>query len=158
MATRFDIENLREEIETILKAKLNTKITALNSEKGDTLLLSVDSTAYYFQSVNSENISKDPYIFTGVASVDASTTQGAVAGTITYDIYIVFSESSNDDLVGKRIFRYQRAIKEVVTENFSEIDNVSTIEVSDLNPIALEIAGSDEMHHATGVQIRTAIA
>lgn len=162
MATKFDFENFNDEIQIILRADLNTKITAIDAEKvaagGVAVMKSVDTLAYYFQSMNIENVNFNPFIFTGIADIDTITVQANTAQNFSYDIFLVFLDDMNDDNVGLRIFRYQRAIREVIEENYSKISNTSNIEVSDLNPIPLVLGGGDQGHKATGIQLRAAIA
>ena len=53
----YDLELLMDDVKSILKSNLNTKISAINTEKSDsTTLLTVDNDAYFLQDLDHRSV------------------------------------------------------------------------------------------------------
>ncbi len=60
----YDLENLLDDVKGIMTTNLNTKISAINSEKGDsTTLLTVDNSAYFLQELDNTSVNYNPFVF-----------------------------------------------------------------------------------------------
>jgi len=152
----FDVEDIIDAIDTYLKANLGTKITAINTEKGDSLLASISSDAYYRQFVDSE-IPYDPFLIMGI--MEPEVTQdiyGESARTFKIDVIIYFEAvDATEDY--KRVYRYQKALREVIQDGYNSIFKRKKISVSGLTPVTVQIAEDAQMHRATGVSLSVTI-
>ena len=74
---KYDIESLLIDIESMLQAKLNLKIAAIEAEKaaeGDALSLEpIDSSSYFMQSLTRDFMQKTRSIFFGVENIPKET-------------------------------------------------------------------------------------
>jgi hypothetical protein len=72
---KYDLENLLDDIETVLKTNLNTKITQLNTEKSDAIVLrSVPSQAYFFETLDQRVANYNPFILYGIEEIETVST------------------------------------------------------------------------------------
>lgn len=120
---KFDIENVLDGVKTFLAANLNTQITALNAEKNDGITLkTVDDTAYHLQYPEDRTELSDPFIIYEEAGEPTITTNGPLTGT-THQVGITFvlADNGNDMDIVRRLFRYRRALCDVVQANWATL-------------------------------------
>jgi hypothetical protein len=147
----FGIEEVLDDLESYLKSNLGTKLTSINTEKGDSLLVDINASAYHKQFIDSES-NYDPFLIMGVIDPEISENIYAeVAQQYTIDVIIFFEQiDAVNDL--KKAFRYQRALKELITEGFNDIYKRTKFNVSGLAPVTVQISKSQQ-HRATGVSL-----
>jgi len=132
---KFDIESLLAEIETFMKDNLNTKLLAIDAEKNDGIVLKpVDSTAYFFQTLNEKVVNLNPFIFYGVDDIDTVSDGPGTLEDITIGVILVLADDAEDDTVARRMLRYNRALKELFADNFDKTTNKVKLSVKAYPP------------------------
>ena len=163
--SKYDIENLLSDIETTLKADLNTQIAAVEAEKvaaGNGIpngLPDVSAEAFFEQTWEDKILNYSPAIFFGIEDIRAQGLGPATAETYTIFVEVVVSEASNDRFGAKRIHRYARAIKETIQNKFGDFPYTSNLTIETVRPTSfLREMNSSEMVKVGGVSITTSIA
>ncbi len=159
MAKKYDLEAIVTDISTFLLANLATKLTAITSEKGDSLTLLVPRpTDYFIQTMNTREVMGDPYIH--IAAVDAVPVpaRSAIANIYIINVMLVLSDAGTDPKIMNRMFRYLRALQELITENFAGLRPDVRMDIESLVPVPLTEVGSERCYKATGVQMKIGIA
>lgn len=152
MARFYDTESFLADLETFLKANLNGKVTAINTEKGDTALSQVDSNAYTFQSMNEINHAYDPFIFYYIDQLNSITNGPQVARTLVVDVVLAFAcQSDGKDM--KRALRYGRALEEAMADGWRTVLRSLRVEVESLTPVDFKFANSSTYMKAVGVSL-----
>ena len=158
MAATYDIESLLDDILTLLQAGLNTKIAALNTEKGDEIQLeTINSDAYALQSLNGPHMNFNPFVFYGVQDIkpgDDSSPYGRTSMSVEVVVCIVLEDMGQDRDIATRLFRYQRALKEVIEDGFDSNSNLVKLSVQSLVPVEFTLMNSSNGHRAIGIQIQ----
>lgn len=163
MAAKYDVEMLLDDIEALLKSKLNTKIAAIEAEKttlGKAVGLDAINDACYFQQSWSDKIlQQTPAIFYGLENIQ---TQGVNAGTLeVFKIFVevVLVDSGQDSYAKTRIHRYSRALKEVFHENYDKLPFGNKTNIETVRPLSFTIdENSSEEIKVGGVSIITVLA
>lgn len=154
----MDIEQYLLNIKAYLLANLNTYITALNSEKNDTVVLAtLDSAAYFLQTFNGTIANYNPHMFIGVSDIQS---QGIGPGTLkqlTFDVILIFEDRVQDIDVGIRLLRYGRILEEIFNRGFQKIMPGATFKVNSLVPISIVSVNTNDPYRAVGVQVVAAL-
>lgn len=164
MAKKYDLEDLLDKVEEILKAKLNDKIAAIEAEKASRNkgvqggLAPVAASAYYRQSWNEKILNDKVAIYYGVGSITPLDGGPDTAETIKIFVEVVFVDSGQTNDSHARVFRYARAIKEVAKENFGNLGFGSQTAIETVVPVSITDAGTSEEMKIGGIQITTSIA
>lgn len=159
MAAKYDIEKLLTDLQTFLIAQLPAKLTAITTEKGDSLTLAVpDSNAYFIQTMNNKEAAYDPYVHIAAVDVENVPARGALAKIYSVNIMIVLADEGTDTKIVNRMFRYLRALEELFTENFAATRPDVRLLVDSIVPVPLTELGSGNFFKATGVSMRVALA
>ena len=126
-----DGEGIMDEVETVFKANMAAKLTALNTEKGDSLLIAFETAAWFKYRLPGQKIMPNYPVailqyLTGTPTVQIKG-GSSIGYNIAIDVIIQVSNTENDD---RKLMRYQRAIIEILKENltscFTAIELVST--------------------------------
>ena len=151
----YDIESLCDDIKTILTTNLNTKLTAINNEKADSITLAtIDASAYAFQSMNGATMNFDPFIFYGVQDIQGEGGYGQTPMQVEVAVILCLSDQGQDIDITKRVLRYGRALKEVFEEHFGDTENSAKLSVQSQVPIDIKLLNSSNPHRAIGVTLR----
>ncbi len=151
----YDLERYVTDIESLLTTNLNTKITALNTEKADSIVLKgIDSNAYFLQSLNGKQANYNPFILYGVGEITSISQYGSSIQQVILSIIVVVQDMAEDVAIAKRMFRYQRALKEVIEENFQLVKSASKLEVHSLMPVVFTAFDTDAEYRAIGVEVK----
>lgn len=155
MATKRDLENILDDIETLLKAQYNTKLTAIDTEKADGITLAPVATgAYFMQTLNNTVANFNPFIFYGVEQIEPRDGIGpATASRYLFNIVLALADGGNDPDYARRLFRYSRALQEVFEENFAKISHSSKFRIETLEPVPLKLINSSQPYRAVGVKL-----
>lgn len=150
----YDIEGLCDDIETLLKANLNTYITALNTEKGDSPVLdTIDSDAYFFQTMDGKEAAYSPYVFYGVQDIADGDDVYNVPTHVDITVAIIIADEGQDVDSAKRMFRYLRVLKNLFKEKFDSLNNSIKITIKSQVPIELVTLNESRTERAVGVTI-----
>lgn len=140
MSETRDAEYFINKFVTTVKANLNAKIASINTAKGDSLLDSVDSNAYYYSTFGQKVPAYDPVIVFGAKVELGGEVPSGITETLLIATEMVISSKAEADplQVMRRIQRYRRALYEVVTENYSsfpglEFDAIPDVGFSEAN-------------------------
>lgn len=154
---RFDIETLLDKLEEKLKVKLNEKILSINTEKGDTLLQSIPTTAWIFGSLDDRAKNFKDFVFYYVDTIDTKVAGSRVAEEYTIEIDL-FLFDRQDEKIQKRILRAHRALKESVIETWEKVGiGIDRVEVESLVPIDVKLNNSSFYHKILGVSLKFGI-
>tara|TARA_Y100001951_G_C11292089_1_gene272886 strand:- start:1577 stop:2050 length:474 start_codon:yes stop_codon:yes gene_type:complete len=154
----YDLENLMSDVKSVMVDNLNTKIGAINTEKSDgTTLLTVDSSAYFLQDLNSATINHNPFIFYNCEEIEGTGFGPNTPQEFLINCILVLADQSAYSDISVRMFRYLRALKEIFEENFSIKTNSNFISINLLTPVPLTTLNEVQEFRATGIQIRSSI-
>jgi hypothetical protein len=154
----YDLESLMVDVKSILTTNLNTKIGAINTEKGDSItLLTVDSSAYFLQDLDHASVNHNPFIFYSCEDIDGTGFGPNTPQEFIINIILVLADQSGYTDLATRMFRYSRALKEIFEENFSIKSNSNFISINVLAPIPLSTLNESREFRAVGLQIKSSI-
>lgn len=157
MATRYDLENFFDDMETFIKANLNTKIAELDAEKDDDITLKqIKTGAYFIQSLDERSVSFDPYCIFGIVNLEPIPTDGWTADGVTMQVVIVVADPGTGDIL-KRVLRYQRALREIFEQNWEKFNKRLKLNVSKTIPVELTQVNTGNRYQAIGVNIETCL-
>ena len=159
MGKKYDLESLFGDIESLLNTNLNAKITAINAEKSDAVVLkSVGAAAYFLQEINGKQINFNPFILYGLEASTSQSVHGHSVEEVIISVIIVLSDQGEDIAISNRMLRYRRCLKEVFEDNFQLISNSNMIKIQSLVPVSFQGLNSSESYRAVGVNIKTSIS
>lgn len=153
-----DAEQVLLDIRSFLKNNLNTAINNMNTEKGDSLLSTVDSDAYITHTMNHKIANYNPFVFLELgAETPADSKPGLELTSYQFNVVIVVTAGMNDaeDDMGWKILRYNRVLKELFVDNFASISPPDKFTIETIGQVAFQLQNSDDLHRATGVQAST---
>jgi len=144
---RFDVECFEDRILELIKLKLPAKVAEINTEKnigltGDDIIDIEDIPAdNYVDSLTEKIANMNTFVYYGVGPVQAIHNGGRTALKVNMILNIVFT-NVNETLVSgtsqsktrKQAFRYSRAFREIIEENFDWFSGATDIEVQEISP------------------------
>ena len=118
----YEIEDFLTDLEAYYKANLNTAITAKNTAKGDTLLSSLNNSAFFIQTLDERVANYDPFfmIQAGNATLDDSV-RGSAVETYPVAVMIALANTNLSDKTAARIFRYNSILKDLALKGFWKV-------------------------------------
>ena len=153
----YDLDNLMSDIKAIMTSNLNTKIGAINTEKGDSITLAtLDASAFFLQDLDHTTMNYDPFILYAVEGIEADGLGPNTSLSYSVSIALILANQNITD-VASRMFRYQRALKEIFEENFSIKANANLLSIDLMTPIPLESLNQSFEYRAIGIQLNTSI-
>jgi len=150
---KYDIELFLSDIEAIIKSKLNDKITAVNLEKGDSLISSINDKAWYFSQLPS-NWSYKQFIVWGLQNIELNAQQNDAhiqTVSVFFEVVIPDGNEAKAEAQIYKLLRYTRCLQEVVTENFDSIRHYGKLQVESLPPTLISVG--DKSLKSSGVNI-----
>jgi len=111
---------------------LPAKITAINSEKADSITLESVPNTSYFNSSGEQILNADPFIYYGITDLATNSNGGATALEVTLNFEVVFNNTNSGNTLEK-VLRYSRCLREVIQEKFKSGKH-SGLKVSELVP------------------------
>lgn len=153
---RFDEENLLSNLETILKNNLNNKITAINTEKNDTITLAQINSDAYQMDVEDKISNYDPYIIYMITEQTTDKRGPATAENIVINIALIVTDNGSDLSIVKRMLRYRRCLKEVIEDNYRKI-SLDEMIIESLPVLSFQKSGSSYSSKIVGINIITTI-
>jgi hypothetical protein len=154
----FDIETFIDGLSTSLKTKLNQKITALNTEKGDALLDQIPEKAWIFGSLDDTVKNFADFAFFFVDSIDTKVAGPILAEEYTIEIDL-FIYDRQDSKIQKRILRLHRALREAIAETWDKVGmGYDRASIESLTPIDVKLNNSSYYHKIVGVSLKFSIS
>jgi hypothetical protein len=151
---KYDLESLFADIDACLKANLTTKLAAIDTEKGDGIVLkTVNSSAYFAQTLNMGIGAYDPYLVYGVIDQAPDGIGPATADRITMQVVLVIADPGQDPDILKRVLRYQRALRELFEQNWEKMRKGVKLRIEPTLPVQLTELDSSKEFRAVGVQL-----
>lgn len=153
-----DIEQVVDDLQAFLDAKLNTELLAIDAEKADGIVLKpVDTKAYFPHSFDSRATNYDPFITLRVGNIESQAIGPATADTLPIAVLLILSDQNADNPF-KRLLRYQRAIKTLVLRHFAKISGSDKFKVVSLVVVPLQLLDSSDTFKMIGVELTVTIA
>lgn len=155
-APKIDIETVLAEVLAILTANFNTRLAAITTEKADDITLAaIDSGAYFFQDLNGKTANFNPFVLYQVSSIETSEDEmGHTLTSLRLVVAVVLADEGQDETVARRLFRYGRALREVLEENWELPKSAAKLSIISQVPIAVALTDSSELHRAIGVTLK----
>jgi hypothetical protein len=157
---KYDVERAVSDILEIIKANLNDKIDEIQSEK-DTLLgsanFSVDHVGAdaYFDSLDERVANYNPFIYYGIENTEVIGEKGATIESMALFFLVVLHNTFEDANISKRVLRYNRALKEIIEENFGQIRDLGGLRVTTLKPADMKDLHTSHFHKVGGIIVNT---
>lgn len=164
MAGRYDIDALLTDIQTVISTQLNTFITAVNTDKNDGITCAmVDfnrADAIHLQYIKDSVELADPFILFGLADdTEAASVGGSASRTYQIDIVLVVYDSGNDPSIVRKLYRYQRALEDLVLGNWDALGKGARLKLLGKQPTpAFKLLSKSNEYRAVGVTLQTVIA
>lgn len=156
---RFDIESFFDNLLVYLKANLNTKISAISTEKADSVTLgSVSDSAYIFMTLDESVANYDPFVFYTISGVNSEGIGYDTQMEYLCEVAIIMSHPGADPDGVSRTLRYHRALQEVLQEYYAENPREVNLKVSSLEPVTFASQHDSRLFRAVGVQISVTFA
>lgn len=155
---KFDEEQLLLNIETYLKANLNAKITAINSEKNDSIVLAQVNASAYALDADDGEFNYDPYIITMISEQTSETRGPAVAENLIVNVALILTDNGQDLNIVRRMLRYRRCLREVIQDNFRKISPCDEVVIESLPLLSFQKGGSSMMSKVVGINIISSIS
>jgi hypothetical protein len=153
-----DIETIFFDLLDFAKANLNTQITAVNTDKGDTVLDQINAGAWLVGSLDDSCKSYNNFVFAYIAETSATTVGNQVnrKGVFEFDIVIAEKEDGNDY---KRVLRYHRALEQTMIQAWDKIcKGYDRAQINLLNPIDVQLYDSSYWSKVVGIQVEFNLA
>jgi len=150
---KHDFEDVLAEIKSIVSSNFNTKLSALETEKGDGITLpTVDSNAYFMQSMNDDAANFDPFIVYGIEDIQTDSIGYQSSEKIFVSVVILLSDNGRD-AINEIMFRYSRALKEIFEENWQLNKFGIKINVTRSTVVPFVALDSSASYKAVGIEI-----
>jgi hypothetical protein len=155
----FDLEKLLVDLDAYFKANLNARITAINTEKNDTITLEqINAGAFILWSNETVNKSYDRFILIQPLDVVSNVNGPYVSEQYSIEVLMFLQENYNRIDSWKEVLRYWRAIKEVALKSWDKVAVGIQGDVTSLAPIAFSDNQSSTPLKVFGVRIDFTIA
>lgn len=157
---RYDLESLLYDIETMLKAKLDTEIDAVETEKNDGLLLpNIGQNAYAVQTLDNQTMNYEQFVFLGVTDIRTNGNGPGTSKDYGVVVMIVSGGKPNQLQNIKRMFRYGRALETVFEKNWDRIGSHRIkFKIESIPPQDYQNLNGTKMFQAVGVVLSGGLA
>jgi hypothetical protein len=81
----------------------------------------------------------------------------ATSQRILGQVIVVYSDDGNDEYAMKKLLRYQRALKEVLEQNWSGVSLVGNLSIEGIAPDVAQLHFRNGMDHIIGVSFEANI-
>lgn len=154
---KYDIESFLRDLDAYLKAKLPAKITAVNADKGDSLLEAIPAEAFFVLTANNKMEAYKRFIFTGIVDLDTIQAGPNLAEQLSAQVLVSCTDIGDPDEAW-RMLRYQRAIKEVIAGGFTDFRSGLKIVVKSLVPVTYREDKESPWTRVIGVTVQATLA
>lgn len=155
----FDFEDVLNNLQSILVNNLNDYIDAINSVKADSITLpNLDTSAFIMQSMDERAMNFDPFCFFGIVDMESIVSGPSVAEDITIALTIVATDDGTGNDMTKKMFRFQRVLKNLIKDKWQSGGISNRFEVNSLLPATITGLDDTQMHRIAGIEIKTTIS
>lgn len=155
---RNDFEEILDSIKTIVSDNFNAKLSTISTEKGDGVILpSVNSNAYFFQSLDDSAANFDPFIVYGIVDIESTNMGPSVSEKIMISVVIVLSDNGRLD-INRIMFRYSRALKEIFQDNWQIHNSSSKININSSTVVPFDALDSSATYKAIGIELEVTLS
>lgn len=141
---KFDTETFLKSAVSLLKANLNSKITAINTAKGDFNLEAINADAWFFNLIP-KRFSRDVFVIYGIleeGSADVIDTTSLRKIVLQFEVGLNDKNWKDSEAAVYRLLRYRRALEETVSDNFRKFGNGKKVKVDALTPASVIFKGT----------------
>ncbi|MCK5387230.1 MAG: hypothetical protein KAJ39_08585 [Gammaproteobacteria bacterium] len=155
----FDIEAFRDYYLDLFKANLNTKIQAINVEKADDITLDEFIDGQFVTDMNEKVLNRGSYVIINVEGVDVNNNgHGTFSSEITISFSVIFTKISGGSKAETMLFRYMRALEEVVRDTMGKNSYIGNEEILLFLPNTMQDNLNSSYVKVAGVLIKGTIA
>jgi len=139
----YDVEQFLKEAGVLFKAQLNTEINAINIEKGDFNINTINANAWYLNYIPGV-FSYPEFIVWGLDSVSPTESQNdnfIKTPKIAFEVILIDKgEKTTEQMIYKHL-RYMRALESVANKNYDKFHGIAKLQVQDLLPTSFVWSG-----------------
>lgn len=147
-----DLEVILDSVVTLLQSKLNSKLTAISTEKGDTVPnLAIDNNAYVILGLNQKTINFDPFVMLIATDIKTKGERGISAHEVDLSVLTIKADEGENINIHRTMLRYMRAMEEVFEENYSALDTGVFYNIQTLAPKTLVDLNTNKTFRGAGV-------
>lgn len=159
MTKKVDEEVFFDQVISILQAGLPSKLTEIDAEKDDGIIIPQIPSDRYLETLNEEALNFSEFIYMGVIYPKIEGQGAATARTIIIFIDALFQDNpaGPNDKARKLVMRYTRAMREVAEEAVDDF-LLPQIEVIQQAPTNLQSIDEDSFYRVGGIRIQGVIA
>ena len=156
---KIDLEYYLARIKELLQDKLPSKLTEIDSEKNDGLVLpQIENDAYFFQGYHERMVNYSDFIIYGIDEIQSNSVNAMNNKTYTFFVEIAFTDRGENDVNLKKMMRYGRALEEIFLENYAKILGNTRFNIQLLEPITFESKESGVFLNSIGVKVTATLA
>lgn len=140
---KYDVESFLTNIKSVFQNKLNTKISAINTEKGDFSIDQIPDAAWYFNHIP-EVWSYNTFVVWGLSNLAVASAQPDAiiqTPTVFIEVCIVDKGQPTNESVIYQLLRYSRSLLEVSNENYDKLRGYGKLQLESLSPSLVDISG-----------------
>jgi len=155
---RYDLESLLSDLKAVCVANLNTKLTSIATEKGDSVSVpAINDAAYFFQILDFTAAGVWPvFLYYGAEDPTADSVGAHTAEDYNIFFVVVMRDTADGELMNTKMLRYSRALKEIFEQAFVENKIRVRISVTSITPLA--IGDSETTFRSVGVKVGAILA
>jgi len=145
----------------LIKSKLPAKLAEIDAEKADGVVLDVPTDEQYYNSTDFDDrvFSQDWLVRYGLEMSETNSITSATAEDNTYIFLVQWTNlNAPEGDTRKRLFRYSRAFKEILEENFDRFPYMSKFKIVTIAPALWAENARSPVYKVGGVRLKTAIA
>lgn len=155
----MDEENFLDDIVTLLKSKIDAKVTEINTLKNDSITLETIPSERFIETLNEDALNWPIFIYYGIDAINSNGIGPTTAREITvfFDIIFMDDQSSLGNIGRKSVQRYTRALREIIEDNYRAIKYASINKVDSVSPVNLRDVEDSNYYKVAGVEVKATI-
>jgi len=154
----FDVEGFRDYFLNLFQTELGAKITAINTEKADTITLETFVNNQYVNDMNEKVMNYNEFIFYGFPDISSIANAGyGTAQDITMSFEVVIADSEGGSVAESKIMRYTRALSEVIEDNMNKHPQISDLEYATYSPVTMALNTGTPLVKVGGISLKGSI-
>lgn len=155
----YRFEDFIEQLDAFMKANLNAYIAQMNTDKTDISLATLDSTAWYFQSLTDTEVVFDPFVFYGETGTQTVVNGPDNATRFTLQVAIILGNRNDAaGIMGKRLLRYRDCLRAMFYQGWNTVNKRVKLEVQDMSPFPFALVNTEPTHMGIGVTVQVDLA
>lgn len=160
MSKKYDPEKLVQDLLKMFRDNLPAKLAAINTEKGDSLLVAPDLEAWFFQNLNDSSFNFEPFVVYSIDAMTIGSNNTAAASkniVVSFEVAFVDHGENDSDNIYRKLLRFTRALEEIFFEKKREsIPSCVELEIQTLAPLGVDAGG--KIIRTGGVSLLASIA